>query len=150
MKTICIVVVILAIMCVGTFCGTLPDTYQFENRGQEIERIELLHNPQAKDGYPGQGFEFIRELRSDELGPFMERIYALETKKRTSPPYANFGPYIACVTYHNGDKEYFASWHIEVVKKGAEPMGAGSYSFKGNGFDELFLEYSTGEGSAVP
>lgn len=142
MKMVYSFFVIIIVVCFSASCSVLPDTYQFENKGQEIEKIELLYNPQFQEGYVGQKFKLIRELQPDEITIFMDSIYALETKKRTSPPYANFGPYIVCVTYQNGDEEYFASWHIEIVKKGAEPMWAGAYAFKGNSFDELFLEYA--------
>ena len=135
------VMLTIILLCSCVACKTLPNTYQFENKDEKIVSVELMHNPKAPKGYTGQTFELIRELEQHEIEPFMESIYALETHLTLTPPAGDFGPNIACVTYENGSKEYFASWHIESVEKGEKLTGVGGYSFRGDCFDELFREY---------
>ena len=147
MKTVfCSTIVLILVACSCLSCNRLPDTYQFKNRDRIIISVELMCNPNASDGYTGQAFELIRKLEQHEIETFMTSLYALETKLGITPPVRGFGPNIVCVTYENGDMEYFASWHIEFVEKGKNPTGVGSYYFRGNCFDELFLEYSGGQG----
>jgi hypothetical protein len=134
MRKISIVLITLFLLC---GCSKLPDTYPFARKNLDITGVEVLCN----DGYVGQNFRLIRTLEAEEIVDFMNALYELPTQKCITPPSMNFGKNVIKVIYENGDVEYFASWHIELVEKGAEIKGVGAYYFT-EGFDELFEKYA--------
>ena len=87
-------------------------------------------------------FELIRFLDTDEISEFMEALYAMPTKRAKPTPNSDYGPYIARVTYENGDTEYYGSQHIEFVESGAKAYAVGYYYFVGDEFEHLFLTYA--------
>jgi len=141
MKKLLVLVICLSFLLLG--CNSAAEPYLFENRGKSIDCIELLFYPWIEDeNEPFMEFVLIRELSAEEIPVFMEELYALPSSFVYGSPLRNYGSYIARVSYENGDTEYFASRHIELVKAGEEPYAVGVYSFTGNSFDELFLEYA--------
>lgn len=150
-KTI-ITTLLISIFLSGCFPNRLPDTYDFKNKGCEIERIELLHNPDWPYSRPLDEFIFLRELEAEEFAPFMEAIYAIPTKLTITPPPTGYGEYVARVVYENGDVELFGSWHIEFVEYGDSPSEIGEYVFSGDAIDDVFFEYvgKTGDGLREP
>ena len=137
-------VLMYALLCL--VCAVVPklDPYDFPYRGEPIERVELLYYPWADDSNSGEFMQFqtIRELDLNEIPAFMERVYALPTEAPLGDPRSNFGPYIAVVTYQNGDAEYYGSWNIEIVEAGTDVWAVGSHCFSGDAFEKLFLEYA--------
>ena len=137
-------VLIYTLICI--VCAVVPklDPYDFPYRGQPIESVELLYYPWADDPDSGEFMQFqtIRELDPSEIPVFMERIYNLPTESPLGDPRSNFGPYIAVVTYQNGDAEYYGCWNIEIVEVGSDIWAVGQYCFSGDAFDQLFLEYA--------
>lgn len=124
-------------------CSRMPQTYPFENKTEPIESIELLYYPWYADNTkPFMEFETIRALSDDEIPEFMDKVYALETKKASPTPPGNYGLYIARVNYENGDAEYYGTMHIEFVENGKDAYAVGYYYFTGNSFEELFMEYA--------
>lgn len=131
-------IIVLVVIVFGG-CAFSSSSYPFPYKGENIVSIELLHNPKY-GAYTGQKFELERILEPGEIDAFMNALYQLPTTYPAPAP-RNFGENIVRVTYENGDVEYFASWHIEVVKEGQSIKGSGSYCFSGEGFNELFNEY---------
>ena len=124
-------------------CSPMPKTYPFENKNELIESIELLYYPwYTDDSKPFMEFETIRTLTDEEIPEFMDKVYALETKKAAPTPPANYGLYIARVNYENGDTEYYGTTHIEFVESGEKASAVGYYYFPGDSFDNLFSEYA--------
>jgi hypothetical protein len=127
-------------------CAVVPklDSYDFPYRGETIESVELLYYPWADDHKNGEFMQFqtIRKLEPNEIPAFMDSIYELPTESPLGDPRRDFGPYIAVVTYQNGDAEYYGSWNIEIVEAGSEIWAVGQYCFSGDAFDKLFLEYA--------
>ena len=137
-------VLISALLCL--VCAVVPklDPYDFPYRGEPIESVELLYYPWADDNDNGEFMQFqtIRELGPNEIPAFMESIYALPTEAPLGDPPSGFGPYIAVVTYQNGDAEYYGSWNIEIVEAGTDVWAVGGHCFSGDAFEKLFLEYA--------
>ena len=139
-----VLLTILVILLLMASCPSRPNEYPFPNRGEPIESVELLRYPFGDDSRRGGKFVFrsIRFLSEEEIPVFMEALYSLPTWCAKPTPNANYGEYIARVTYSNGDTEYFGSQHFELVKKGEEPIGVGTYYFPGETFEELFHKYA--------
>ena len=140
MRRLLIIYIVFVLLLCG--CSKLPDTYPFLNQDVEIEAISLFYFPNPRDGYVGQEFEFIRDLESNEITPFMDEIRSLKTTLSISPPARGFGEYIVQVTYSDGSLELFGEWHIEYVESGGEITGVGGYNFIGDSFERLFLKYA--------
>ena len=141
MKKLLVLAICLSFLLLA--CVPNREPYPFENRDEPIAGIELLYYPWIKnENEPFMEFVLIRELSAEEIPVFMEQLYALPSSFVHGSPLGNYGSYIARVSYENGDTEYFASRHIELVKAGEEPYAVGVYSFTGDSFDELFLEYT--------
>ena len=141
MKKLLLLVVCLSFLLLG--CNSAAEPYPFENRDEPITAIELLYYPWIEnENEPFMEFVLIRELSIEEIPLFMEELYALPSSFVLGSPLRNYGLYIAKVSYENGDTEYFASRHNELVKAGEEPYAVGVYRFIGDSFDELFLEYA--------
>ena len=141
MKNLLLLVICVSFLMLG--CNSNEKTYPFENRNEPITGIELLYYPWIDDETePFIEFVLIRKLSDEEIPSFMEELYNLPSSFVIGSPLGNYGAYIARVSYENGDTEYFASRHNELVKAGEEPYAVGVYSFKGDSFDKLFLEYA--------
>ena len=140
-KYILIISFVLFLLC---YFLAEPRSYPFVNKNVPIKSIELLYYPWAIDmAETWMDFQQIRVLEQEEIPGFMNAIYGLQTKRaKPSPPLSNYGPYIARVTYKNGDVEYFGSRHIEFVENGQEAYAVGLYYFPGDTFEKLFLEYA--------
>jgi len=137
-------VVLYLLICL--VCAVVPklDPYDFPYKDEPIESIDLFYHPWA-DNYDNEEylqFQFIRKLEPDEIPVFMTRLYELPTESPIGDPPSNYGPFIAVVSYENGDAEYYGSWNIEVVEAGTEAWAVGGHCFSGDAFDELFLEYA--------
>lgn len=136
------IAIALVVVCLSG-CTFFQNAYQFPNKYEAIDSIELLYYPGADDiEKPSMEFTLIRELNAEEISEFMERIYSLKTKRERLAILMDYGPYIARVNYENGDTEYFTSRLIDYVENGKEPYAVGFYYFVGDAFDELFLEYA--------
>ena len=126
-------------------CSRMSEGYPFENKDEAIKSIELLYYPWYLDeSKPFMEFETVRTLNQEEIPAFMERVYALDTRKAAPTPPGNYGMYIARINYENGDTEYLGSTHIEFVKSGETAYAVGYYYFTGDDFENLFLEYAWG------
>lgn len=124
-------------------CSSVPATYQFPNRNEPIESIELLYYPFFDDADEEfMSFEVVRILEPQETEVFMDKLYSLKTKKARFSILCDYGKYIARVNYENGDSEYFGTMHIELVENGSKAYAVGSYYFAGDSFENLFLEYA--------
>lgn len=134
--------IITLIICTLLLNGCKPREYPFPNKGQPIERIELLYNPYADNGNIGGPMDSICILESDSMGAFLSALYDMETDRCITPPPTGYGFYVARIVYQNGDVEMFGSRHIEFVEKGSEPAWIGEYYFTGDAFEELFFEYA--------
>lgn len=135
--------IIVAILSLMGGCTKRPETYPFLKQDDKIECVELLYYPHQEGTYSLEVFSSIRELSSEEIPTFMDALYALETIRCAFPPAGNYGSYVACVEYTNGDRELFSSGHIAFVKNGEKATGVGSYIFDPAGsFDELWLQYA--------
>ena len=141
MRKLLMIVICLALLLIG--CAPSREPYPFENRDEPITNVELLYYPWINnENEPFMEFVLVRELCAEEIPVFMKELYALPSSFVLGSPLRNYGSYIARVSYENGDTEYFASRHIELVKAGEEPYAVGVYSFIGDSFDELFREYA--------
>ena len=117
--------------------------YIFENRNEHIECVELLYYPYVYNTDAGWlAFQSLCILEAEEINPFMERLYAIPTKRVLISPSSDYGPYVIRVTYGNGDVEYFGKWHFELVKSGEKTLALGEYCFDGDAFETLFFEYA--------
>jgi len=135
--------VIFLVLVTLSGCSRISDVYEFANRDVTIEKIELLYYPASIDFDAERNkFWFIRELEAEEIAVFMEQLYELPTKRARPTPLSDYGPYIARVSYINGDTEYFGSWHIELVEAGTNRFSVGVYYFPGDCFEELFFSYA--------
>lgn len=135
------VVVILIIMTL-LFSSCKSQVYTFPNKGQPIEKTELLYNPHANKGNIGGSMEKICTLDDESTVAFLEKLYQLDTDRCITPPPTGYGFYVVQVIYQNGDVELYGSRHIEFIEKGDEPTRIGAYCFSGDGFEELFCEYA--------
>lgn len=144
MKKISIILAVCLSVALLCSCTQSSKTYPFPNRDEPIESVELLYYPFAidVDNEEFMNFELIRKLEQEEISEFMERLYAVKTKQAIGSPPCDYGPYIARVTYENGDSEYFGTRHIEMVEAGTEAFAVGIYYFHGDAFEKLFLEYA--------
>lgn len=142
---------IIAVIVLLWGCKQQPNAYPFINQDEQIESISLYYFSHPLE-YSGQDFEWIKNLEKAEIVSFMESVRSIKTQYCVTPPPANFGNYIAQVTYNNGELEIFAQWHIEHVDSGDAITGVGAYHFVGTEFEELFLRYAggQGDGSVVP
>jgi len=124
-------------------CSSMPAAYQFPNRNEPIESIELLYYPFFDDtDEEFMSFEVVRVLEVQETEEFMDKLYSLQTKKARFSILSDYGKYIARVNYENGDSEYFGTVHIELVENGEKAYAVGSYYFAGDSFENLFFEYA--------
>ena len=122
-------------------CNPMPDEYSFKNANDSIASVEIFHNPNVNSEDTGKPFELICTLDECASKSFMNRVLELKTHLRISPPPTDYGPYFACVTYNDGDIEFFGTWHIEYVECGNTPKKIGAYSFNGDEFEILIKEY---------
>ena len=134
--------------CCVLFCLVLPlsscsEPYPFPDQFIAVDRIELLYYPRGFSVYEDVNeFHLIRELEPSEFNEFIHKIHALRTDRGGHPPRSDYGPFIARVTYRNGDVEYLGSYHIEHVRNGESPVGCGTYYFVAEYFEVLFFEYA--------
>lgn len=84
----------------------------------------------------------IRQLDDSEITAFMNEVYELPTKRDGTPPTWGYGPYIAKITYENGDVEMLGSYNIEFIPSGSTPTGIGDYIFPRGVFQDVFLKYA--------
>ncbi|MBQ2749226.1 MAG: hypothetical protein IJF34_05530 [Clostridia bacterium] len=134
--------------CCVLFCLVLPlsscsEPYPFPNRDELVDRIELLYYPRGHIvEAESMDFRLIRELDPLEYKTFINDICALPTDYAKGDPPCDYGPFVARVTYTNGDVEYLGSYHIEFVEKGELPVEFGFYYFKGYSFQTIFFQYA--------
>lgn len=115
--------------------------YVFSNSIEDVVSIELLYNQNSGgEGIDSSNIHSIRLLTTEEIHPFMEEIYRLETRTANPPP-SGWGCYLAKVTYSNGDVEMLGSYNIEYILAGHVPTGIGTYFFTGDAFEKLFSSY---------
>ena len=143
MKRILPLVIAIIVLLWG--CKQQTNAYPFINQDEQIESISLYYFSSPLE-YSGQDFEWIKDLEKTDFVPFMESVRSIKTQYCITPPPANFGNYIAQVTYNNGELEIFAQWHIEHVDSGDTITGVGAYRFIGTEFEELFLRYAQDRG----
>ena len=140
-KFICFISVVLFIFLTCHFCFG-NNAYRFSNPLDEVERVELLYNPNMFSPECAD-FEFtlMKELEPGEIATFMTEIYQLETKKYGPPPRWGYGWYIVRVTYSNGDVEMLGSYNMEYIRYGERQSGTGIYYFPDNGLENLLAKY---------
>lgn len=136
---IVLIALLVLLVCHSCFGN---NRYRFPNPLEEIEKVELLYNPNrfsAED--PVYEFVLMRELQSEEVAPFMTEIYQLKTDKYGPPPRRGYGWYIVRVTYSNGDVEMLGSYNIAYIRSGKPQHSTGIYYFPDNGLTELLKNY---------
>lgn len=144
--TIRILVYMLVFVGVSLFIQRVHEirnsVYTFPNRDIAIEKIEMIHNNnRGGEGTDESKFVVLKELTEAETILFMSEVYKLETKYFGPPPLWGYGPYIAKVTYENGDIEMLGSTNIVFIKQGTDPMGCGDYYFVAPEFENLFKQF---------
>lgn len=131
----------LVLLVLSFLSNRIPKHYIFQNPIDQIESIELLYNQNdGGEGINPSNIYSIRLLEKDEVQPFMEAIYNLETRIANPPP-SGWGCYIVKISYFNGDIELLGSYNIEYIPEGHTETGIGSYFFTGKAFEELFEKY---------
>lgn len=118
-----------------------PGEYPFPNAAEPVVSVELIHNQNPEGfGIDEGNFEILCVLDEEAGQSFLEHIQELPTG-RGSQPFWGYGPYFARVTYENGAVEIFGCSNLELIEKGDEPYGFGSYSFRHDAFMEVFADY---------
>lgn len=124
--------VILALLLCLVGCKSDAPDYTFQNQGEAIVSIELIHNHNEYGfGIDETNFHSIEFLDKEELVSFMNQIYDLEiTCVDFMGPLFGYGEYFARVTYLNGDIEIYGSGNIEYVEADDTPSGFGIFYFQ--------------------
>lgn len=103
--------------------------------------MELIRNlNEGGFGIDERKFEVLRVLDEEAGRHFLDRIQVLPTG-RGNQPFWGYGPYFARVTYGNGEIEIFGCSNFELIPKGADSTGFGSYSFRHDDFMKVFSDY---------
>lgn len=132
-----IILAVILLLVIYMFHKT-PDEYPFPNAAEPVVSVELIHNQNPEGfGIDESNFEILCVLDEEASRSFLERIQELPTG-RGSQPFWGYGPYLARVTYENGTVEIFGCSNLELIEKGDEPCGFGSYSFQHDAFMEVF------------
>ena len=110
--------------------------YRFPNDMESIVSVGIMQRINHDSGDPTE-YSFVKELGTNEIPVFMEKIYSLETKRGGTPPRWSYGEYMVQITYQNGDMEFLGTHCIELVRSGERQSGVGEYYFED---EEAFLK----------
>ena len=109
--------------------------YRFPNDMESIVSVQIMQCSDTEPWDPS-GYWLLKELNTNEIPEFMEKIYSLETERGGTPPRWNYGEYMVSITYANGDMECLGTHCIAFVRSGEWQSGVGEYYFAD---EEAFL-----------
>lgn len=109
--------------------------YRFPNDADTIVSVQIMQCSDTEPWDPS-GYWLLKELNTNEIPEFMEKIYSLETERGGTPPRWNYGEYMVKITYANGDMEFLGTHCIAFVRSGEWQSGVGEYYFAD---EEAFL-----------
>ena len=110
--------------------------YRFPNDMESIVSVQIMQCSDTEPWDPS-GYWLLKELNTNEIPEFMEKIYSLETERGGTPPLWNYGEYMVSITYANGDMECLGTHCIAFVHSGEWQSGVGEYYFED---EEAFLK----------
>lgn len=143
MKQTKFLVVFSLFFCMILLLSSCSKSYPFPNRNISVMEIELLYYPKGHiSEAENMNFRLIRKLDPSEYNDFIKAVSSIPTGYAEENPLSDYGPFVARVTYHNGNVEYLGVRHIELVEKGDTPLGYSSHYFKGSSFPAIFFKYA--------
>ena len=138
-KMCCFLIMLLCLSLAG--CLLDPSKpYSYSQEINQIDKISILLQSKEYSNWE-ERFSVITELDQSQYTGFLRKLSSIKGQPFINPPSVDFGLYVVCITYKNGEEEYISCNNNAYLLPG-KTIRYDTYWFSDkDGFAQLIEEY---------